>query len=82
MQLNYDQVLHSHATRNSWLNLNMFTFMQRRVLSSYNDDNEDDAKSGIANNMSRTSETVFHLCNFMSLRRKQPLPVLQFGLIN
>lgn len=36
----------------------MFTFMQRRVLSSYNDDNEDDAKSGIANNMSRTSETV------------------------
>ncbi|RWV80386.1 hypothetical protein GW17_00058353 [Ensete ventricosum] len=40
------------------VNLNMFTFTQRRVLSSYNDDIEEDAKSGIANNMSSTSETV------------------------
>ncbi|RWW77025.1 hypothetical protein BHE74_00014856 [Ensete ventricosum] len=40
------------------VNLNMFTFTQRRVLSSYNDDIEEDEKSGIANNMSSTSETV------------------------
>ncbi|XP_065014166.1 protein REVEILLE 5-like isoform X1 [Musa acuminata AAA Group] len=45
--------------RNLSINLNSPDFeAHRRVLSSCNDDNEEDAKSGIANNISRTSETV------------------------